>query len=77
MVLNCPSVEHIRPLIDQFTGNSFYTRFTREELDQRTVHSIFHICGPSVLADARYRAFMNSFPLSVEVRACRFMILHS
>jgi hypothetical protein len=60
-------VDHIQPLVEQFADGSWFAKFRAELPEEHNLHVIFHLCGPAVLADSRYRNFMNSFPANVEV----------
>lgn len=59
--------------MSQFEESPFYRRFIGTEYaHEYTVNSIFHTCGPGVLEDDRYKAFMARFAPDVNVST--FMI---
>ncbi|OSX63293.1 hypothetical protein POSPLADRAFT_1045665 [Postia placenta MAD-698-R-SB12] len=64
MILDVPTPEHIPELVASFTENPFYARFrskAEEDAKEYHVHAVFHLCGPGVLEDERYKAFMRGF----------------
>ncbi|KAH9479322.1 tRNAse Z TRZ4, mitochondrial [Psilocybe cubensis] len=68
VILDVPSVAHISSLISSFQESDFYQKFwakdpavfetTEREYNMRVV---YHMCGPGVLEDKRYKAFMHGF----------------
>lgn len=71
MILDVPTPEHIPELVASFTENPFYARFrskAEEDAKEYHVHAVFHLCGPGVLEDERYKAFMRGFADGVHVR---------
>ncbi|KZT10496.1 uncharacterized protein LAESUDRAFT_810112 [Laetiporus sulphureus 93-53] len=64
LLLDVPTPTHIPQVVATFTENPFYSRFhSKSENDQSEyrVHIIYHLCGPGVLEDERYKAFMRGF----------------
>jgi ribonuclease Z len=64
----------IPELLSSF-NHPFYAKFRSnlpEDLKEYVVRAIFHICGPGVLEDERYIAFMNGFAPGAHVRLCFF-----
>ncbi|KAF8901546.1 hypothetical protein CPB85DRAFT_1323393 [Mucidula mucida] len=61
IILEVPSVAHIPSLVATFKESPFYSKFRRSPDADLNLRCIFHTCGPGVLEDPRYTAFMNSF----------------
>lgn len=68
VILDVPSIAHIPALVASFRGSEFYQKFwsedptifetTEREYNLRVAYSM---CGPGVLEDERYKAFMRGF----------------
>ncbi|KAI7866708.1 beta-lactamase-like protein [Spinellus fusiger] len=61
MVVDCPDVDYIDPL----TASPQFEAYQKEK-GTHTPNTIVHLLGDEVLADARYRAWMNTFPDETE-----------
>ncbi|PCH45067.1 hypothetical protein WOLCODRAFT_155082 [Wolfiporia cocos MD-104 SS10] len=64
LLLDVPSPEHIPSLVASFENNPFYAKFRSKSAKDRSeysVHVVSHLCGPGVLGDESYKAFMQGF----------------
>ncbi|PPQ90050.1 hypothetical protein CVT25_006290 [Psilocybe cyanescens] len=79
VILDVPSIAHIPALVASFRGSEFYQKFwsedptifetTEREYNLRVAYSM---CGPGVLEDERYKAFMRGFgPLAHHIIGSR------
>lgn len=67
IILDIPSPDHIPSVTASFQTSPFYHQFRSKQCDDYSVHAVFHLCGPRVLEDARYKDFMGGFGDSVHV----------
>lgn len=68
VVLDVPTPDHIPSIVEQFGGESYFSRFRESGKDgEYRTHLVVHLCGEGVLEDVRYKAFMNSFPEGTQV----------
>lgn len=68
IILDVPSVEMIPSVVQSF--NTVYRSFRSsdpEDLEKHKVGVIYHLLGPRVLEDDRYRDFMRGFHGTAEV----------
>ncbi|CAL1709190.1 unnamed protein product [Somion occarium] len=68
LILDVPSPAHIPDLTTAFETNPLYSRLHSKKIEDKneySVHVIYHMCGPRVLEDPRYKSFMNGFADSV------------
>ncbi|KIY69263.1 hypothetical protein CYLTODRAFT_349872 [Cylindrobasidium torrendii FP15055 ss-10] len=61
LILDIPSPDHIPSLLKSFEEIALYTSLWQEPNNDQVVSCVFHNCGPGVLEDERYIAFMNKF----------------
>ncbi|KAF5362391.1 hypothetical protein D9756_002186 [Leucocoprinus leucothites] len=67
IMLDVPSVEMIPSVVRSF--DTVYKPFRSSnpnDLEKHTVRVIYHLLGPGVLEDKRYKAFMRGFPAATE-----------
>ena len=70
IILDIPTVEHIPAVISAFTESDFYAKFRSRKAEDRVeylTNVVYHLCGPDVIEDSRYQAFMRGFSSSVNV----------
>jgi len=63
---------HIPAVISAFAESDFYARFRSRKAEDRIeylTNVVYHLCGPGVIEDARYQAFMRGFDSNVNVRS--------
>ncbi|KAI0251929.1 hypothetical protein BJV78DRAFT_1207788 [Lactifluus subvellereus] len=63
IILDVPTPDHIESLVSAFASPT-YSAFRVKNPSSRkdyAVHVIYHLLGPNVLEDERYKAFMNGF----------------
>lgn len=68
MIFDVPSPQYIPSLVSAVEQSPFYSQFLgRDHVDEYNVHSIFHLCGPRVIDDDRYKMFLDKFSPEVHV----------
>ena len=72
IVLDIPTVAHIPAVVSAFTESDFYAKFRSRKAEDRIeflTNVVYHLCGPNVIEDPRYQAFMRGFNSNVHVRS--------
>ena len=72
IILDIPTVAHIPAVVSAFTESDFYAKFRSRKTEDRIellTNVVYHLCGPNVIEDPRYQAFMRGFNSNVHVRS--------
>lgn len=72
IILDIPTVAHIPAVVSVFTESDFYAKFRSRKTEDRIellTNVVYHLCGPNVIEDPRYQAFMRGFNSNVYVRS--------
>ena len=75
IILDIPTVAHIPAVVSAFTKSDFYAKFRSRKAEDRIeylTNVVYHLCGPGVIEDSRYQAFMRGFNSTVNVRLFSF-----
>ena len=75
IVLDVPSLAHIPAVVTAFTESDFYAKFRSRRMEDRIEYQtnvVYHLCGPGVIEDSRYQAFMRGFNSQVYVSQLTF-----
>jgi ribonuclease Z len=70
IILDIPTVAHIPAVVSAFTESDFYAKFRSRKTEDRIellTNVVYHLCGPNVIEDPRYQAFMRGFNSNVYV----------
>lgn len=70
VILDIPTVAHIPAVVSAFANSDFYAKFRSRKSEDRTeylTNVVHHLCGPGVIEDSRYQAFMRGFNSQVNV----------
>jgi ribonuclease Z len=64
IILDIPTVAHIPAVVSAFTKSDFYAKFRSRKSEDRIeylTNVVYHLCGPGVIEDLRYQAFVRGF----------------
>lgn len=75
IILDVPTIAHIPAAISAFTKSDFYAKFRSRKVEdgiEYLTNVVYHLCGPGVIEDSRYQAFMRGFNSNINVCSLSF-----
>jgi len=63
IILDVPTPDHIESLVSAFASPAYSPFRVKKPANRKdyVVHVVYHLLGPDVLEDGRYKSFMNGF----------------
>ena len=64
LILDVPTTAYVPSLIASFADSPFFSPYRSKDEATRRQHPLFavyHLCGPGVIEDERYKSFMSGF----------------